>query len=240
MKKFEVKDRFCERLIVALDFPDIASAKNLVDKLGDEVVFYKIGLELLMSGGYFELIDWLAKRNKKIFVDLKLFDIAKTIAKALKNLSQYPNIDLATIHCGNRQMMEEAAQNKGVMRIVAVTILTNFDQNDLSDLGFDQKISLNDLVVKRAKLAHECGIDGVVASGFEAKSIRESIGNNFLIITPGVRLEALKNDDQKRIIDVKTAFKNGANYIVVGRPITLAADPKIIVQKIQRDLIEIL
>ncbi|MFT6107067.1 MAG: orotidine-5'-phosphate decarboxylase, partial [Rickettsiales bacterium] len=149
-----------DRLIVALDFPDIKSAQNLVEKLGDEVTFYKIGLELLMGGNYFEMIDWLAKRNKKVFADLKLYDISATVGKAVKNLSKYSNIEFLTIHAASLGIMQEAAKNKGNMKLLAVTVLTNLDQDDLADMGFDPDLSLENLVIKKAKLAKESGIDG--------------------------------------------------------------------------------
>lgn len=214
-----------EKLIVALDFPDSKSAQNLVEQLGNSVSFYKIGLELLMSGDYFKMIEWLAKKNKKVFADLKLYDISATIGKAVKNLSQYPNIHFLTIHTASEDIMLKAAENKGKMNILAVTVLTNLNQNDLEEMGFDPKILLENLVIKKASLAKKCGIDGVVASGIEAKVIRENLGNDFTIVSPGIRSEAITNDDQKRVVDAKTAFQNGANHIVVGRPITSATNP---------------
>jgi len=123
-----------ERLIVALDFPNIEEAKNMVEKLGDNVTFYKIGLELFMNGKYFDLINWLYKKNKKIFADLKLFDIPQTVAKAIKNLSQHP-IDFLTIHCSDKKTLIEAAQNKGNIQLFAVTILTSFNKESLNTLN---------------------------------------------------------------------------------------------------------
>lgn len=222
-----------DKLIVALDFPDLKSAQNLVEVLGDEVSFYKVGLELLMSGDYFKMIEFLAKKNKKVFADLKLYDISATVAKAVKNLSQYPNIHFLTLHAASEDIMRGAAENKGKINLLAVTVLTNLDQNDLNQMGFDPKISLENLVIKKAKLAQKCGFGGVVSSGLEAKIIRENCGNDFTIVTPGIRLEAIAGDDQKRAVDVKTAFLNGANYIVVGRPINASSDPLSSAQKFQ-------
>ncbi|MFT6332543.1 MAG: orotidine-5'-phosphate decarboxylase [Lentimonas sp.] len=233
MKKLNSKDK----LIVALDFPDIKSAQNLVEKLGDEVTFYKIGLELLMSGNYFEMIDWLAAKNKKIFADLKLYDISATVGKAVKNLSKYSNIEFLTIHAASVGIMQQAAANKGNIKLLAVTVLTNLDQEDLNQMGFDPKISLEDLVIKKAKLAHKSGIDGVVSSGLEAQNIRQNLGADFTIVTPGIRLKTVENDDQKRVLDVKTAFLNGSNYIVVGRPISKAEDPLAAAKEFQREVI---
>jgi orotidine-5'-phosphate decarboxylase len=220
-----------DRLIVALDVPTINEAKDLVRKLGSSVSFYKIGLELCMSGDYFELIEWLSEQNKKIFADLKLLDIPATVGKAVKNLSKY-KIDFLTIHVSDKETMKAAVENKGNIKILAVTILTSLDEKGLSDVGFDDRYGINDLVVKRAKLAEECAIDGVIASGLEAAEIRNNLGKDFLIVTPGIRLDTDKKNDQKRTVDVKTAFANGADYIVVGRPITSASDPQKMAQKI--------
>ncbi len=225
-----------DKIIVALDFPDLKSAQNLVEKLGDEATFYKIGLELMMSGDYFKMIEWLAKKDKKVFADLKLYDISATVGKAVKNLSQYSNIHFLTIHAASRGIMQEAASNKGKMNVLAVTVLTNLDNKDLNEMGFDPNISIENLVIKKAKLAKESGIDGVVSSGLEAKMIRENLGKDFDIVTPGIRLKNVADDDQKRVVDVKTAFENGASYIVVGRPITGAENPLIAAKEFQNQM----
>lgn len=214
-----------DKLIVALDFPDITVTKNMVNLIGDEVDFYKIGLELMMSNSYFELVEWLKKKNKKIFCDLKLYDISETVARAVKNLSQY-DIDLLTIHSASCGIMEKTAENKGKMQVIAVTVLTNLDQKDLNEMGFDPRISMEDLVLKRAAMAIESGLDGVVASGIAAKTLRKNLGNDFLIVSPGIRLERVVGDDQKQVCDVKTAINNGSSYLVVGRPITRDANPR--------------
>jgi orotidine-5'-phosphate decarboxylase len=222
-----------DRLIVALDVADFESAKKLVEEISDEVVFYKIGLEMMMSGSYFQMIEWLKNKNKKIFADLKLYDISETVGRAVANLAQY-EIDLLTIHTASSGIMKQAVANKGKMKILGVTVLTNLDQNDLSEMGFDPKISLEDLVVKKAKLAIESGLDGVVASALEAKNLREKLGSNFSIVTPGIRLETIPSDDQKRVTDVKTALQNGSSQLVVGRPITRDANPRIAAQRFNR------
>ncbi len=230
-----------DRLIVALDFENIQKAKNLVETLGDEVTFYKIGLELLMGQGYFGLIKWLEEKNKKVFADLKLFDISNTISKAISNLSRYPNIYFLTIHVASKDIMQKAVQAKGDINILAVTILTNLDEKDLTDMGFDPNISLKNMVIKRAKLAQSSGVNGVICSGLEASDVRKNTNDDFLIITPGIRPNFLigENDDQKRVVDVKTAFKNGADYIVIGRPISKSDDPRAIAKKIQMQISEI-
>jgi orotidine-5'-phosphate decarboxylase len=225
-----------DNLIVALDFPDYNSAKILVEQLGDRVTFYKIGLELLMSGNYFDLIEFLAKKNKKMFIDLKFFDIGQTVVKAIENLNNYPNIIYTTIHSTNRESMERIAESKGNIKILAVTILTSFNQNDLSDMNLDPTISLEDIVIKRAKLAKESNIDGVICSAFENKRIRSEIGQDFIIANPGIRLEKLQQDDQKRIVDVKTAIADGANHIVVGRPINRAIEPRKMAEEFLKEI----
>ncbi|MFT6046805.1 MAG: orotidine-5'-phosphate decarboxylase, partial [Arenicella sp.] len=168
-KKIEIKDR----LIVALDVPSIEQAKELVDILGDEAVFYKIGLELFMSGEYFELLEWLNSKDKKIFVDLKFFDVPATVGRAVAQLNG-KGVTFATIH-GNDSIMRAAAANKGDVQILAVTVLTSLDRGDLDDLGFD--CDVQQLVLSRAKRAIQLGCDGVVASGHEAKAMREALGH---------------------------------------------------------------
>jgi orotidine-5'-phosphate decarboxylase len=219
-----------EKLIVALDVANIDAAKNLVEEIGDAAIFYKIGLELMMSGEYFSLVKWLKSRGKKVFADLKLYDISETVARAVKNLAQY-EIDLLTIHTASRRIMEQAAENKGSMQLIGVTVLTNLDEKDLNEMGFDPQISLENLVLKKTKLALDSGLDGIVSSALEAKNLRQKFGSDFLIVSPGIRLEAIENDDQKRVADVKTAIANGASHLVVGRPITRDANPKLAAQK---------
>lgn len=229
-----------EKLIVALDFPDIESAKSLIVKLGDDILFYKIGLELMMSSDYFSLIKFLKNHNKKIFADLKLYDISQTVGRAVKNLSQY-EIDILTVHSASREIMTSASENKGKMKIVGVTVLTNLDKKDLEEMGFDKNLSLEELVFKKTKLILDSGLDGVVSSALEAKNLRQKFGQNFLIITPGIRIDKLStisnssdhklHDDQKRVADVETAIQNGASYLVVGRPITQSENPKLAAQK---------
>lgn len=211
-----------ERLIVALDLPDAAAARALVEQLGDEVTFYKIGLELFMAGGYFDLLDWLVKQDKKVFVDLKFFDVPETVRSAVRALAGR-GATLATVH-GNQAIMEAAAQAKGALKILAVTVLTSLDRGDLDDLGF--ACGVEALVLSRARRALATGVDGIVSSGLEAPLIRRELGQKLLVVTPGIRpVENRPVDDQKRTVDVVQAFNNGADYIVVGRPIRQAADP---------------
>jgi orotidine-5'-phosphate decarboxylase len=212
-----------DRLIMALDVPDATSARALVLTLGDAVGFYKIGLELFMSGGYFELIEWLVAQDKKVFVDLKFFDVPETVRAAVRALAGR-GASFATVH-GNQAIMEAAGRDKGDLKILAVTVLTSLDRGDLDDLGFDCDVER--LVLSRARRALEAGCDGIVSSGLEAPLIRRELGERILIVTPGIRpVENKPVDDQKRTVDVARAFANGADYIVVGRPIRQALDPR--------------
>lgn len=222
-----------ERLIMALDVPSIAEAQALVDELGDTVIFYKVGMELFMCGDYFGFIEWLKARHKKVFVDLKFFDVPATVGRAIKALS-LKGVDFATIH-GNDAIMAAAADAKGSLRVLAVTALTSLDRGDLDDLGF--QCDVRELVLSRAKRALQLGCDGVVSSGLEASMIRECLDERLLVITPGIRpVENREEDDQKRIVSVETAFLSGADYIVVGRPIRDAENPKAMAEKIQSQI----
>ncbi len=210
MKDINVEDR----LIFALDVPEVEEAKDIVSELDESVNFYKIGMELLMTGRYFELLNWLIDNDKKVFVDLKFFDVPETVGRTIARLSDY-GATFATVH-GNQALMEKAVQNKKNLKILAVTALTSLDRGDLDDLGFD--CNVKDLVISRAKRAFEAGCDGVVSSGLEVPFLREYVDNELIAVTPGIRPVA-NDDDQKRVVDVATAFKNGSDYIVVGRPI---------------------
>ncbi|MEN9596250.1 MAG: hypothetical protein RL236_684 [Pseudomonadota bacterium] len=222
-----------ERLIMALDVPSIEEAKALVEKLGDSVIFYKVGMELFMCGDYFGFIEWLKQGNKKVFVDLKFFDVPATVGRAIAALSQ-KGVDLATIH-GNDAIMEAATANKGDLKVLAVTALTSLDRGDLDDLGF--QCDVRELVLSRAKRALAIGCDGIVSSGLEVSMLREQLDNKLLVITPGVRpVDNREEDDQKRIVTVEDAFQNGADYIVVGRPIRDAVNPKIMAEGIQTEI----
>jgi len=227
-KDIDIRDR----LIFALDVPDVDSAKALVETLGDSVNFYKIGLELNMSGRYFELLDWLVARGNKVFVDLKFFDVPATVASAVRNLRDR-GVTFATIH-GNQGIMEAAAEAKGDVKILAVTVLTSLDRGDLDDLGFD--CDVGELVLSRARRSLESGCDGVISSGMELPALRGNIDDKLVVITPGIRPVDNSADDQKRVVTPEKAFEDGADYIVVGRPIRNADDPKAAAEAIQQSI----
>ncbi|HSD69313.1 MAG TPA: orotidine-5'-phosphate decarboxylase [Woeseiaceae bacterium] len=223
-----------ERLIFAMDLPDCDQARQLTEKLGDAVSFYKLGLELMMSGGYFELMDWMLARGKKVFADLKFFDIPATVGSAVRQL-QDRGATFVTVH-GNQSIMEAAAANKGVdLKVLAVTVLTSLDRGDLDDLGFDCDVEA--LVLSRARRALEAGCDGVISSGLEAAVLRQHIDHRLLVVTPGIRpVDNKPEGDQKRVVSVPQAFANGADYIVVGRPIRDTADPRAAALAIQKTI----
>jgi len=221
-----------ERLIVALDVPSAAEARALVERLGPAARFYKVGLELFVSAGYFELVDWLVKRGNQVFADLKMYDIPETVARAVANL-RGRGIRFVTVH-GNQGIMEAAAREKGDLKVLAVTVLTSLDRGDLDDFGFS--VDVERLVLSRARRAMEAGCDGVISSGLEAQRLKSEFHDRLLVVTPGIRPVENRADDQKRTVDVAQAFANGADYIVVGRPIRQAADPRAAAQAIQKTI----
>jgi orotidine-5'-phosphate decarboxylase len=226
-----------ERLIVALDVPSAAQARELVERIGPAASFYKVGLELFVAGGYFELVEWLVKRGNKVFADVKMYDIPETVARAVANL-RGRGFTFATVH-GNDSMMRAAAAEKGEIKILAVTVLTSLDRGDLDDLGFS--VDVERLVLSRARRAMEAGCDGVISSGLEAQRLKSEFHDRLLVVTPGIRPVDNKpigemRDDQKRTVDVAQAFANGADYIVVGRPIRNAPDPRAAAEAIQETI----
>jgi len=231
-KDIAVKDR----LIFALDVPDCERARALANELGDAVTFYKMGLELMMSGGYFELVDWMLAHGKKVFADLKFFDIPATVGSAVRQLRDR-GVNCVTVH-GNQSIMEAAVENKGdQLKVLAVTVLTSLDRGDLDDLGFD--CDVGELVLSRAKRAFESGCDGVISSGLEVARLREFVDHKLLVVTPGIRpVDNKPEGDQKRVVSVEQAFQNGADHIVVGRPIRDAASPREAAEAIQATIAE--
>lgn len=222
-----------ERLIFALDVADLDRARELVRALGESVTFYKLGLEFFLSGHYFELAAELREAGKKIFADLKLFDIPATVASAVRQLARR-DVHFCTVH-GNDSMLKAAAEAKGDMKILAVTALTSLDQGDLDDLGF--QCDLGALVLSRARRALECGCDGVVSSGLEVPALRESADHALITVCPGIRpLSNDEEDDQQRVVTPARAISNGADYLVVGRPIRDAVDPRAAAESIQAEI----
>jgi orotidine-5'-phosphate decarboxylase len=222
-----------ERLIFALDVPDLEGAKKLVERLDDSVVFYKIGLELATSRHYFELLDWLRAKDKKVFADLKLYDIPATVTAAVRQLARC-GATFLTVH-GDRGVAEAAAQAKGEqLKILAVTVLTSVAQADLADMGIP--LSVEELVLQRARQALAVGCDGVIASGLEAAPLRAALPTGALIVTPGIRPADAAAGDQRRVVTPTLAFRYGADHIVVGRPIRDAADPYRAASAIQEEI----
>ena len=224
-----------DRLIVALDVATRAEAEALVERIGDAATFYKVGMELLTSGEYFDLVAALAQRGKQVFADLKFFDIPATVAAAVRGLSRHP-VTFATIH-GNDAMLRAAAREKGAMKLLAVTALTSLDQRDLDDLGF--AVDAPTLVLSRAKAALAAGCDGVVSSGLEVPALRAGADASLVVVCPGIRPVANSGDDQQRTVDARQAFESGADYIVVGRPIRDAADPRAAAAAIQATIADV-
>ena len=223
-----------DRLIFAMDVPDCDAAIALAQELGDAVTFYKLGLELMMSGRYFELLDWMLARDRKVFCDLKFFDIPATVGSAVRQLKDR-GASFVTVH-GNQSIMEAAAENKGdTLKVLGVTVLTSLDRGDLDDLGFD--CDVGELVLSRARRALEAGCDGVISSGLEVPRLREFVDDKLVVVTPGIRpVDNKPAGDQKRVVTVETAFSNGADYIVVGRPIRDAASPREAAESIQASI----
>lgn len=220
-----------ERLIFALDVPDREQAMSLINILGDSVEFYKLGLEMFLSGHYFELLAELKKREKRVFTDLKLFDIPATVAAAVRQLARH-EVDFCTVH-GNDGMLRAAADAKGNMKILAVTALTSLDQGDLDDLGF--QCDAETLVLSRARRALAVGCDGVVSSGLEVPRLRQEVDHSLVTVVPGIR-PISNDDDQQRVVTPARAIANGADYLVVGRPIRSAANPAGAAEDIQAQI----
>lgn len=223
-----------ERIIFALDVSSHEEAMGLVEKLDGEIKFFKVGLQLFLAG-WFKTIDAIIKRGNKVMVDLKFFDIPETVKLAVDQLKDR-GVTFATVH-GNDPILKAAIQDKNGLKILAVTVLTSFGENDMRDMGMTG--SIQDLVLLRSRKALEIGCDGVVSSALEAQPLRDELGDNFLIVTPGIRPGANienEDDDQKRIATAKEAIINGADYVVIGRPIRNSKDPLALVKEIHEDI----
>jgi len=209
-------------IIVALDFPNAAPARSLVEALGDEAGFYKVGMELYAAEGL-AFVRELAGRGKNVFLDLKLYDISETVKRAVAVIAQ-SGARFLTVH-GSNAVMRAAVEGRGSsnLKLLAVTVLTSFDQEDLAELGYP--VELTDLVALRARHAKECGIDGIVCSAREAAMVRGIMGSAAIIVTPGVRSADAAVGDQKRVATPAEAVEAGANYVVIGREISRASEP---------------
>ena len=221
-----------DKLIVALDFHNFDDVKKIVNDLGDSVNFYKVGMELFYSVGT-DVVNWLKNNDKKIFLDLKLHDIPNTVANGLCSLMNL-NVDILNIHASGgftmmktaSERLKEFAENNNLVRpkLIAITVLTSINQEDWEGLGFHSQMKSQ--AIRLAKLTQKAELDGIVASPQEAKSIREACGENFLIVTPGIRPAGAAINDQSRISTPAQAIKNGASHLVVGRPIIAADNPR--------------
>jgi orotidine-5'-phosphate decarboxylase len=229
MKPLEPHDR----LIVALDVADAAAAQKLIAEIGDAVTFYKIGMELAYGGGL-ALVDRLAAAGKKVFVDLKLHDIPNTVERATTQVARL-GATFLTVHAYPQTMRAAVAGAKGSgLSILGVTVLTSCDDEDLIEAGY--RFGVAEMVRRRAEQAETLGVQGLVASAAEAKGIREAVGPNMILVTPGIRPARFDVGDQKRVATPESAIRDGADYLVVGRPVTMAADPRKAAAKIVEEI----
>jgi orotidine-5'-phosphate decarboxylase len=225
-----------ERIIFALDVPSHEEAVSLINQLESEIRFFKVGLQLFLSSG-FKTVDELVQRGCKVMLDLKFFDIPETVHLAVSQLNNR-GVTFATVH-GNDPILRAAAQAKGDVKILAVTVLTSFCEEDMRAMGLSGSIA--DLVLRRSRKALEIGCDGVVASALEAQPLRDALHENFLIVTPGIRPGANMDDgsdDQKRIATAKNAISKGADYVVIGRPIRNSSEPVALIRCLQQEIAE--
>jgi len=226
-----------DRLIVALDLPSVAAAEAMIDGLGDSVTFYKIGYQLGYAGGL-SLAKQLSSRGKKVFIDLKLHDIGNTVARGVESIASL-GATFLTVHAYPQTMKAavEARAGSG-LKILAVTVLTSYDDNDLHAAGY--RLNVSDLVEARARQAQALGVDGLVSSPEEAAALRKIVGSQMHLVTPGIRPAGSVTGDQKRIMTPARAIAAGADYLVVGRPVMEAADPKAAAEAIQAEIAQAL
>jgi orotidine-5'-phosphate decarboxylase len=221
-----------DRLIVALDLPGVDQAEAMIARLGDSVTFYKIGYQLAYAGGL-SLVGKLNASGKKVFVDLKLHDIGNTVAQGVKSVSRL-GATFLTVHAYPQTMQAAVDAREGCLRVLGVTVLTSSDDSDLAKAGYS--CSVRELVMQRAVQAREIGMDGLVCSPEEVPHLRGIVGSNIALVTPGIRPAGSKADEQKRIATPADAIAAGADYLVVGRPIIAAADPKAAAQAIINEI----
>jgi orotidine-5'-phosphate decarboxylase len=222
-----------DRLIVALDLSSVEAAEAMVVRLGDSVTFYKIGYQLAYAGGL-PLVRKLADRGKKVFIDLKLHDIGNTVARGVESIAKL-GATFLTVHAYPQTMKAAADARTGTdLKILAVTVLTSYDDDDLHEAGY--RFGVSDLARARARQAELLGIDGLVCSAEEAAALRKMIGHRMSLVTPGIRPTGSSSGDQKRIMTPARAIAAGADYLVVGRPVLEAADPKVAAEAIQAEI----
>jgi orotidine-5'-phosphate decarboxylase len=222
-----------DRLIVPLDLPSVAAAEAMVGKLGDAVTFYKIGYQLAYAGGL-PLVAQLVKSGKKVFLDLKLHDISNTVARGVESVARL-GATFLTVHAYPQTLKAAVEGRAGSdLKILAVTVLTSYDDGDLHAAGY--RLSVSDLVEARAQQAQVLGVDGIVCSAEEAASVRKVVGHQMNLVTPGIRPAGAEVGDQKRVMTPARAIAAGADYLVVGRPITGAADPRAAAEAIQAEI----
>src|ERR1700720_2255539 len=226
-----------DRLIVALDLPDVAAAEAMIVRLGDSVTFYKIGYQLGYAGGL-PLVRMLVDSGKKVFVDLKLHDIGNTVTRGVESIAKL-GATFLTVHAYPQTMKAAVEARAGsTLKILAVTVLTSYDDGDLHAAGY--RLGLSDLVEARAQQAQVLGIDGLVCSPEEAASLRKLVGHQMKLVTPGIRPSGAAAGDQKRVMTPGRAISAGADYLVVGRPVMEAADPRAAADAIQAEIVQAL
>ena len=222
-----------DRLILALDLPSVGEAEAMIERLGDAVTFYKIGYQLAFAGGL-ALAEKLIWKGRRVFIDLKLHDIGNTVAKGVESIARM-GATFLTVHA-YPQTMKAAVEGRGGsnLRILAVTVLTSYDDSDLAAAGYD--FTVGELVAERAAQAHDIGVDGLVCSAAEAATIRPLVGPSMVLVTPGIRPAGADVGDQKRVVTPAKAIAAGADYLVIGRPILAAADPRAAAEAITAEI----
>lgn len=222
-----------ERIIFALDVPSPEEAKQWVTKLDGDIKFFKVGLELFLAG-WWNIVDFIIDRGNQVMLDLKFYDIPETVHLAIQQVKGH-GVSFATIH-GDDAIIKAAVSDKGALKILAVTVLTSFDENDMRRMGINGTVQ--DLVLSRAQNAIDSGCDGVVSSALEISNLRAKLGDGFYSVTPGIRPSSSEpgQDDQKRIATARNAIINGADHIVVGRPIRNASDPLGVIRQLQDEI----
>ncbi len=222
-----------ERIIFALDVPSAGEAKQWVKKLDSNIKFFKVGLELFLAGSW-DIVDFIIDRGNQVMLDLKFFDIPETVHLAVQQV-KHRGVSLTTIH-GNDAIIKAALKDRGDLKVLAVTVLTSFDESDMRQMGLSGTVE--DMVLIRAKKAISLGCDGVVCSAREASPLRNELGDKFHMVTPGIRPESAVagQDDQKRIATARQAMLDGADHVVIGRPIRTAADPISTIRLLQDEI----